>query len=814
MELPMHLELFPRGFARALPLIGAALLIAASANAADVTTYHYDAQRTGLNNAETTLTQATVSSSAFHRLHAITLPTQVDAQPLIVSAATMASWGYASQFPHDVVYIADEADNIFAIDSATGAILLQKNFGTPVAQQNLPGQCGNNATTVGINSTPVIDPANKVMYFVTYTWENSAAVYRIHEMNLVDLSEKIPSVVVTASNTLSDGSSVSFLASTQRQRPGLLLANSNIYAGFGSFCDSNLTLTRGWLLGWQTGTLTPLAANELTDQQTAAQSTNNPYGLPGAFFLSSVWMSGYGPSADASGNVYVVTGNSDGIFANNLPDTLVRMVPNLSSVKDYFTPANFAALDAADEDRGSGGVMVVPQLGSGPQFAVSQGKDGRLFLHNLAANLGGYVQGGPDVPSSVNAGSCWCGPAYYVGSDGKQRVVSDGGVQAQTWLVPATPSGTLTAEAISPELPSVDGQDPGFMSSVSSNATTAGSAVVWSLSRSSNGLIFLQALSGTMGSGGPATVYDKAGNAWSFAAQQVGSDYVVLLNGAPVGGAHGIDIVIDSTGTMWHMNSQNLWWSYNGAGGWNGQPGEPTVATPTPAAVSVTPTSGGSIVDASGNSWSFGSQSSGTNYDVVLNGTQVAGAYGVDMTIDTTGNMWHINSGGGWYRWTGSGWSYQPAGPNFAAPSPVGSYITPSSGGLVTDSAGRFWSFGSASSGVNYEVLVDGSPAFGAYGVKIVIDASGTMWHTNSSGGWWFYNGNGGWTGSASPPKVPSTSPPGATVTAPGQLPRLQIIQAGRWAFPEGNANLVPVVANGKVYVASFGQLTIWGVAN
>jgi hypothetical protein len=392
--------------------------------------------------------------------------------------------------------------------------------------------------------------------------------------------------------------------------------------------------------------------------------------------------------------------------------------------------------------------------------------------------------------------------------------VSDGGVQAQTWLVPATPSGTLTAEAISPELPSVDGQDPGFMSSVSSNATTAGSAVVWSLSRSSNGLIFLQALSGTMGSGGPATVYDKAGNAWSFAAQQVGSDYVVLLNGAPVGGAHGIDIVIDSTGTMWHMNSQNLWWSYNGAGGWNGQPGEPTVATPTPAAVSVTPTSGGSIVDASGNSWSFGSQSSGTNYDVVLNGTQVAGAYGVDMTIDTTGNMWHINSGGGWYRWTGSGWSYQPAGPNFAAPSPVGSYITPSSGGLVTDSAGRFWSFGSASSGVNYEVLVDGSPAFGAYGVKIVIDASGTMWHTNSSGGWWFYNGNGGWTGSASPPKVPSTSPPGATVTAPGQLPRLQIIQAGRWAFPEGNANLVPVVANGKVYVASFGQLTIWGVAN
>jgi hypothetical protein len=45
-------------------------------------------------------------------------------------------------------------------------------------------------------------------------------------------------------------------------------------------------------------------------------------------------------------------------------------------------------------------------------------------------------------------------------------------------------------------------------------------------------------------------------------------------------------------------------------------------------------------------------------------------------------------------------------------------------------------------------------------------------------------------------------------------LPRLQIVQAGQWQQPDANANLQPVVANGKVYVASFGQLQIWGVAN
>jgi hypothetical protein len=810
----MHSENFPRGFVRALPAIGAALLMASAAHAADVTTYHYDAQRTGLNNAETTLTQAAVGSSAFHRLHAITLPTQVDAQPLIVSAATMASWGYGSQFPHDVVYIADEADNVFAIDSSTGAILLQKNFGTPVAQQNLPGQCGNNANTVGINSTPVIDPANKVMYFITYTWENNTAVYRVHEMNLVDLSEKIPSVVVAAKGTLSDGSSVSFFAGTERQRPALLLANSNIYAGFGSFCDSNLTITRGWMLGWQAGTLTPLAANELTDQQTTAQSTNNPYGLPGAFFLSSVWMSGFGPSADAAGNVYFVTGNSDGIRANNLPDSLVRMAPTLSSVTDYFTPANFAALDAQDEDRGSGGVMVVPPVSGGPQFAVSQGKDGRLFLHNLAANLGGYVANGPDVPSYVNAGMCWCGPAYFVGSDGKQRVVSTGGTQAQTWIVPTAASGTLTAEATAPELPSFDGQDPGFMGSVSANGTTANSAVIWGLSRSSLGQIFLQALSGTVGNGA-GTIYDKAGRAWSLGAVSptTPGNQQILLNGASAYGGYGADLAIDSTGTAWHMNTYGNWYSFNGSG-WTGQSSTPNFAVPSSAGLAITPASSGSVTDGAGNVWSFAPAVASGNNEVLINGFAAFGAWAVKIVIDTTGTMWHQNAAGGWWSYNGNGgWTGQAAGPTYATPSAAGTTLTPQPGGVVTDAASHVWSFSTSTASGNNQVLINGQPAFGAWAVKIVIDTAGTMWHLNAAGYWYYYNGNGGWT-QASGPTLPPSWKPGATLSAAGRLPRLQIVPAGNWAYPGGNANLVPVIANGKVFVASYGELTIWGVSN
>ncbi len=67
---------------------------------------------------------------------------------------------------------------------------------------------------------------------------------------------------MTGSRMLTDGTIFNFNATYQRQRPALLLANGNIYAGFGSFCDYSPSLSRGWLLGWQAGTLTPIGADD------------------------------------------------------------------------------------------------------------------------------------------------------------------------------------------------------------------------------------------------------------------------------------------------------------------------------------------------------------------------------------------------------------------------------------------------------------------------------------------------------------------------------------------------------------------------
>jgi hypothetical protein len=220
------------------------------------------------------------------------------------------------------------------------------------------------------------------------------------------------------------------------------------------------------------------------------------------------------------------------------------------------------------------------------------------------------------------------------------------------------------------------------------------------------------------------------------------------------------------------------------------------------------------VTDGAGNVWSFAPAVASGNNQVLINGQPGFGAWAVRIAIDTTGTMWHENAAGGWWSYNGNGgWTGQAAGPSYATPSAAGASITPSPGGVVTDAAHNVWSFSSTTASGNNQVLINGQPAFGAWAVKIVIDTAGTMWHQNAAGYWYYYNGNSGWT-PASGPTVPPSWKPGATLSAAGRLPRLQIVPAGNWAFPGGNANLVPVIANGKVFVASYGELTIWGLSN
>lgn len=470
-----------------------------------VTTYHNDNYRTGWNSSETTLTPSNVGSASFGLLQSVALNEQVDAQPLVVPGVNITAGNFLGV--HDVVYVVAESDTVYAIDVHSGTVLLSPRFGAPVHQ---PLGCGNNGPNVGIHSTPVIDLSSNTMYVIMYTQDAGGPTYRIHALDLGSLSDKVSPQVVAASHTLTDGTTYTFNATYQRQRPGLLLANGNVYVGFGSFCDFAADLSRGWLLGWTAGSLTPLAANQVFDIQASS---------PNSFFLTAIWMSGYGLAADTSGNILFVTGNSDysgttydGV--TNIQESVVKVSPNLTTVLDLFTPKNQALLEATDADFGSGGVMVLPdQTGSIPHLAVAAGKVGSMFLMN-EDDLGRYSPVRNNVLGGYNVGNCWCGPSYFVDPDGAARVVSSGGKTIKVWKLSTSSKPVLTNVTTSG--PVGGGQVGGFFTSISSNGTS--SPVIWSLSHptGSANTIFLYAFDPDSGGSSMKQLSKLAAGSWPF----------------------------------------------------------------------------------------------------------------------------------------------------------------------------------------------------------------------------------------------------------------------------------------------------------
>lgn len=453
-----------------LAIVILACAFTASAQTA-VITHHNSNYRTGWNSTETTLTPANVNASQFGLLETVTVDDQVDAEPLVVPGVTITAG--SNQGQHDVVYIVTGNDTVYAIDANVGTILLSQNLGKPISN---PLGCNNNGPHVGITSTPVIDLTSNTIYLIAYVQGSAGPAYYLHAMDLGSLTDKVAPQLVTASHTLTDGTSFVFNATYQRQRPGLLEANGNIYAGFGSFCDLSANLSRGWLLGWSTGTLTPLPANQLFDTQVTS---------PDTFFLSSIWMSGSGLATDDSGNIVFVTGNSDysgttydGI--TNIQESVIKVSSDLTTVVDLFTPSNQASLDEADNDFGAGGVLVLPdQPGSLPHLAVAAGKNGSMYFMN-EDSLGGYSTKKNNVLGTYSIGGCWCGESYFVDpNDGAARIVSSGGNRVVVWKLQTSPTAQLTAFARTNTIST--GQNGGFFTSVSSNGNA--NPIVWALSR-------------------------------------------------------------------------------------------------------------------------------------------------------------------------------------------------------------------------------------------------------------------------------------------------------------------------------------------
>jgi len=504
-----------RGRVRIGALIAAGLMLAtgtATAQGLAVTTHHVDIGRTGWNRQETTLTPLSIASG-FGQQVTVPLDEQVDGQPLYVAGQSIVGKGV-----HNVVYVATENNTVYAIDAVSGKVLLSRTLGPPVPMSALPGQCNNNSTSIGITSTPVIDPVSKTIYVITYTYESGTPVYRLHALDLGSLQEKMSTRYISTQGTLSVGSQYHFNASASRQRSALLLSNGTIYAGFASFCDNTPSVARGWVLGWRAATLAPLAKNLLEDSLKAS---------PQSFFLATVWMSGMGIAADPAGSVYFITGNSDptntGPVALDMSESVLKFSADLGTLQSSFTPGNptsgFAALEQNDEDFSAGGITLLPtQSGAYPNLAVAAGKAGLMYLLNRDS-LGGYQSGVDNVLAAQPIGErCWCGESYFQGADGVGRIVSSADNIATVWRLNTSMTGkpSLVKESNTAALAS--GQDSGFFTSVSSNGTMAKSQVVWAVARpvtTSPGTVTLYAFDpSTIQAGQAMQLYAGSAGTW------------------------------------------------------------------------------------------------------------------------------------------------------------------------------------------------------------------------------------------------------------------------------------------------------------
>jgi hypothetical protein len=149
-----------------------------------------------------------------------------------------------------------------------------------------------------------------------------------------------------------------------------------------------------------------------------------PNGSEGA-----IWMAGAAPAADSANNIYFLDANGtfdttltasgfpvNGDFGNSF---IKLSTSNGLAVADYFAVSNTVAESNADEDLGSGGALVLPDLtdnsGQTWHLAVGAGKDTNLYVVNRD-HMGKFNATSNNIHQELSGalpGGVFSMPAYF-----------------------------------------------------------------------------------------------------------------------------------------------------------------------------------------------------------------------------------------------------------------------------------------------------------------------------------------------------------------------------------------------------------------
>jgi len=410
----------------------------------------------------------------------------VDAQPLYLSKLSVAGTA------HNVVFVATENDSVYAFDADTGASVWHVSLLGAGETASDDHGCGQISPSIGVTSTPVIDRAagaHGTIFVVSMTKDASGNYHqRLHALDVTTGAEQSGS----PANISATFGATTFTPGTYAERAALLLVNGTLYTSWTSHCDAGPY--GGWMIAFDETTFASKGSLNV-----AAGASGSGYASQGP----AIWMSGDGPAADASGNVYVLTGNGKfdtTLNASKFPsggdygNSFVKVTSSGSAltVSDYFTMSNEVNESTNDEDLGSGGEMLLPDLtdanGIARQLVIGAGKDGNLYVVNRDS-MGKFDPSANNIWQELDGvlgGGIFSSPAYF---NGRVYYGPVGGAMvafavSQAQLAGAPSSSTSTQFG-----------RPGTSPVISANGTMNG--IVWAYENASSGAAVLHAYDAT-----------------------------------------------------------------------------------------------------------------------------------------------------------------------------------------------------------------------------------------------------------------------------------------------------------------------------
>jgi outer membrane protein assembly factor BamB len=296
--------------------------LSASGFGVNWTTYHGNAEATGVEGADTTLLPSRRAWTS------PILDGQLYGEPLVADGRVVA---------------ATENDTVYVMAADNGQILWSRHLATPVPSDDLP--CGDITPEVGITGTPVIDPTRHEIFVDADTRitgpPSSHGVEASHRLFGLDLfTGKVELDEPAMPNAGQD-------QLAQLQRPGLALDGGLVIIAYGQNagdCPGPNGPAHGYVVA------IPERGGPLHYFQMGRGRDRG-----------AVWMGGSSPVIDPQGNVYVASADGYDLGAGQPyddSDAVLELSPTMR-LESIFYPQDWRKLSADDLDLGTGDPVLV-----------------------------------------------------------------------------------------------------------------------------------------------------------------------------------------------------------------------------------------------------------------------------------------------------------------------------------------------------------------------------------------------------------------------------------------------------------------------